>query len=128
VYKGETPFVFETDTYGGLKEASQIHAQAILKGDYVNTTLLPISDSLKLYKTLTKTTKLICATGLEARSPFGKAYLEYNHDTAEIKAGSNIYGFGIAYPSVTIKDSKKYLDVSVLSFQAHIQKCLSTFL
>ena len=128
VYKGESPFVFEADTYGGLKEASEIHAKAILNGDYVNTNLLPIYDSLKLYKTLIKTTKLICATGLEARSPFGKKYLEYNPDTAEINAGSNIYGFGIAYPSVTIKDSKKYLDVSVLSFQAHIQKCLPALL
>jgi hypothetical protein len=128
VYKGETPFVFESDTYGGLKEASKIHAQAILNGEYVNTTLVSLSDTIKIHKTLIKTSKLICATGLETRTPFGKAYLEYNHDTAEIKAGSNIYGFGIAYPSITIKDSKKYLDVSVLSFQAHIQKCLPALL
>ena len=128
VYKGAQPFVFESETHGGLKEASEIHAKAILNGDYVNTTLVPLSDTLKVYKSLIKTTKLICATGFEPRSPFGKAYLDYNHETAEIKAGSNIYGFGIAYPSITTINSIKYPDVSVLSFQAHIQKCLSALL
>jgi hypothetical protein len=124
VYKGKQPFIFESETYGGLKEASEIHAKAILNGIYPNITLIPWSDPLQVYKILSKTTKIICATGLEPKTTFGKEYTEYDPSTAAIKAGSNIYGFGIGYPGITTLDGVKYHDVSVLSFQAQIINCL----
>jgi len=124
VYKGLQPFIFESETYGGLKEASEVHARAILAGKYPNITLIPWSEPLQVYKALTKTTKIICATGFEPKKTFGKQYTEYNTDTAEIKASSNIYGFGIAYPGITTLDGVGYQDVSLLSFQAQIQRCL----
>jgi len=124
IYKGQSPFVFQSETYGGLKEASEGHAKAILNGLYTNTTLIPWSDPLSVYKTLSKSTKIICATGFEPRTTFGKLYTEYDPSTAILKAGSNIYGFGIAYPGITTLDGVIYQDVSVLSFQAQIQRCL----
>jgi hypothetical protein len=124
VYKGQTPFRFESEIYGGLKEASEAHAKAILNGIYPNITLIPWSDPLLVYKTLSKTTKIICATGFETKTPFGKEYKIYDPSTAIIKAGSNIYGFGIAYPGISTHDGIIYQDVSVLSFQEQIQHCL----
>jgi hypothetical protein len=124
VYKGQTPFIFESETYGGLKEGSENIARAILKGEYLNTTLIPWSDPLRVYKTLTKTTKIICATGFEPKSIFGKTYTDYDPLTAQIKNGSNIYGFGIAYPGITNLNGIQYQDVSLISFQEQIQKCL----
>ena len=124
VYKGQGPFIFESERYGGLKEASEVHAKAILNGEYPNITLIPWSDPISVYKILSKTTKIICATGFESKSPFGKEYIEYDPATAEIRAGPNIYGFGIAYPGITTLDGVIYQDVSVLSFQEQIQRCL----
>jgi hypothetical protein len=128
IYKGQVPFVFEKETHGGLKEASEIYARSILNGEYINTNLLSLNDSLAVYKTLLKTTKIICAIGFEIRSSFGKEYTDYNPNTAEINAGKNIYGFGIAYPGISIIDSINYPNVSVLSFQEQIQRCLPTIL
>ena len=124
IYKGSQPFVFETETYGGLKEASEISAKSILNGEYTNIKLISWNDTLSVYKTLIKTTKIICAIGFEPRSSFGKEFTEYNPNTAEINAGKNIYGFGIAYPGITTIDTINYQDVSVLSFQDQIQRCL----
>ena len=124
VYKGSQPFVFESDTYGGLKEDSEVNAKAILNGEYLNTNLVSWSDPLSIYKTLIKATKIICATGFKPRIPFGKEFTNYDPETAEIKIGQNIYGFGIAYPGITTLNGVKYQDVSVLSFQEQIQKCL----
>jgi hypothetical protein len=124
IYKGQVPFVFEKETHGGLKEASEIYARSILNGEYINTNLLSLNDSLAVYKTLLKTTKIICAIGFETRSSFGKEYTDYNPNTAEINAGKNIYGFGIAYPGISTIDSINYPNVSVLSFQEQIQRCL----
>jgi len=122
VYKGEK-FYFETETYGGLKEQSAIIAKSIMNGDYTNTTLISWSDPLIIHKYLKKATKAIFATGFEPRI-LDKKYKEYDPQTGIIQGEINLYGFGMAYPGVTEIDGKKYQDISVLSFQEQIQKCL----
>jgi hypothetical protein len=124
VHKGTLPFLFETEVRGGLKEQSAITAKEILDGKYTNTMLVSWSDPIKIYKTLIKSTKVIIATGFEGKSNFGKEFTVYDPDTALISVGTNIYGFGMAYPGITTIADKKFQDVSVLSFQEQIQRCL----
>lgn len=128
VYKGTLPFLFESETYGGLKEQSALSAKEILDGKYSNTILVSWSDPIAIYRTLIKSTKIIIATGFEGKSTFGKDYTLYNPETAVINIGSNIYGFGMAYPGITKIAERTYQDISVLSFQEQIQRCLPAIL
>jgi hypothetical protein len=122
VYKGEK-FYFEPESYGGLKEQSAIIAKSIMNGDYTKITLIPWSDPLIIYKYLKKATKAIIAAGFEPRI-LDKKFKEYYPQTGIIQGEKNLYGFGMAYPGLTEIDGKKYKDISVLSFQEQIQKCL----
>lgn len=127
IYSGPTPFKFADEgAYDGLKEATAITARKILQGEFPFITLVPWSDPLVVHKALQKATKVIIATGFSAKSSFGAEFLQYNSDTAEIMP--NCYGFGMAYPGITVIAEKKYVDVSVLSFQEQIQRCLSSIL
>ena len=124
VYKGDTPFRFERDkAYDGVKESSEGIADAILRGEHANLTLIPWSQPLELHKALLKATYIIYSIGFEARK-FEGIDGTYDPATSKLSAGPNLYGYGIAYPGVTVVDGKTYADVSVLSFQAQIQRCL----
>lgn len=122
IYNTETPFLFSRDgVYDGIKEGSERIADSILRGDYSNTKLVSYSNSIEIYKALTKTTKVIYCVGF-CPKPIGTIDLQYTPETAKI--GPNMYGYGIAFPGITQKDGKSYSDVSVASFQEQICRTL----
>lgn len=123
VYNHSTPFRFaEEGAYDGLKEESAVIAKQILAGEFTKTTLVSWANPLTLHKHLTLATKCICSVGFQGRTTFGTDFSAYNETTGEIQP--NLYGFGLAYPGVTYLDGKRYVDVSVLSFQEQLTKCL----
>jgi len=129
VYKGSKPFIFARDgEYDGIKEGSEVIADTILKGSYTSLTLIPWSDPLELHKALLKTTKCIVSIGFKPIRIQGITSTTYDSSTAELHAMKNVYGFGIAYPGTTELNGRTYFDVSVLSFQAQIRKCIPAIL
>ena len=125
IYKGTNPFRFERDkAYNGVKEGSEEIADAILRGDHKNLTLVPWSQPLEIHKALSKASHIVYAIGFEPRN-FEGIDSSYDPVTSKLSAGPNLYGYGLAYPGVSIIDGKTYIDVSVLSFQAQIQRCLN---
>jgi hypothetical protein len=129
LYRTPTPFVFARDgAYDGIKEGSEQIADSILAGKLSNVSLVSCSNPFEVYKVLQKATKIISATGFQARCPFGPEFCTYNPATALLSAGPNLAGFGIAYPGKTEIAGKQYVDVSVLSFQEQIQRCLPALL
>lgn len=128
IYKGAEPFVFESNTYGGLKEHSSTIANSILDNKYSYISLIDWNNPFAIHKALLKSTKIVVATGFKPKSIFGKEFLEYDPKTAALKVGPRIYGFGLAYPGCTTIDNKTYQDNSVLSYQSQIQSCLPDIL
>jgi hypothetical protein len=127
-YRGATPFRFARDgAYDGLKECSEQIADAILKGEYTNLTLISLDNFFEAHKALKKATKAIVATGFEVKQIQGLP-AHYDPATAALQDWPSAYGFGIAYPGITTQDGKTYVDVSVLSFQDQIQRCLPEIL
>jgi len=128
IYKTPEPFQFEPDSYSGIKENSAVIAKAILNNEYKHITLIQWNNPLLIHKVLRKSTKAIVSTGFKAKSIFGDAFVSYEPSTGKISAGPNLYGFGLAYPGVTVINNTTYQDNSVLSYQSHIQKCLPNIL
>jgi hypothetical protein len=127
-YRGTKPFRFARDgAYDGLKECSEQIADAVLKGEYTNLSLTSLDNFFEAHKAFKKATKVIVATGFEARQIQGLP-ISYDPATAALHGYSSAYGFGIAYPGITTQDGKTYVDVSVLSFQDQIQRCLPEIL
>jgi hypothetical protein len=124
VYNTPTPFLFERDgEYDGIKEGSAVIADTILTGAYTKLTLIPWKEPLQIYKALQKTTKVIYSVGFKPRQIQGLNN-QYDPESGKLVHHDGIYGFGIAFPGVTIQGDKKYTDVSVLSFQDQIRRCL----
>jgi hypothetical protein len=128
VYNTPTPFLFaRDDEYDGIKEAAADYADSILRGEYTNLTLVSWSDQLQVFKALQKATKVIYSVGFTAKQIPGIP-IAYDPATAKLKDAERMYGFGIAYPGTTIYKDRTYTDVSVLSFQQQIQRCLPKIL
>ena len=64
---------------------------------------------------------MIYATGFTANILDGQP-TAYDSTTATL--GQNLFGYGIAFPGITELNGKKYVDVSVLSFQEQIRRTL----
>jgi len=126
IYKGSEPFVFEPKAYDGLKEHSSTIATEILQEKFSHISLTSWNNPLAIHKALQKTTKVVIATGFKSKTLDTK-FIDYNPETAELQF-SGLYGFGLAYPGVTILNGVTYKDNSVLSYQAQIQKCLPVLL
>ncbi len=128
VYNTAKPFLFARDgEYDGIKEGSAIIADNILSGNYTHLTLIPWTEPLQLYKALQKTTKVIYSVGFKPRKIQGLDN-QYDPESGKLIAHEGVYGFGIAFPGVTVQGDKKYTDVSVLSFQEQIRRCLPKIL
>jgi hypothetical protein len=129
IYQGATPFQFARDgVYGGIKEGSEVTADAILRGEYTNLQLINYNNTIEVYKALKKATYVISAIGFKPRQVPGIP-TNYSPQTAALGDGAqNIFGFGIAYPGVTVLDGQTHTDVSVSSFQEQIQRCLRPIL
>lgn len=128
VYNTPTPFLFARDgEYGGIKEGSAAIADTILAGAYTNLQLIPWTEPLQIFKVLQQTTKVIHAVGFKPRQIQG-LNLQYDAESGKLIHHEGVYGFGIAFPGVTVKDDKTFTDVSVLSFQDQIRRCLPKIL
>lgn len=126
IYNTKTPFIFKRDgAYDGIKEGSEAIADACLRGEFPKCTLVSWSEPLQLFRVLQQCTKVIQCVGLK-RCPIQGIPSSYDEQTAKID--DRLYGFGLAYPGITTIDSKRYADVSVLSFQEQIQRCLPKIL
>lgn len=126
VHKKSLPFTFADEgAYDGLKEDSARIAKEILAGQHTTTILVPWSDPLKLHKVLNTATKYICAVGFNGATEFCPEFSAYDPATGKVSGQTNLYGFGMAYPGTSVVAEKTYVDVSVLSFQEQIQRCLS---
>jgi hypothetical protein len=129
VHKNSVPFTFADEgAYDGLKEDSAKIAKDILAGAYSATTLVPWSEPLQLHKYLKSATKSICATGFQGVTEFYQDFSNYDPATGKVGNQLNLYGFGLAYPGISVIAEKTYVDVSVLSFQEQIQRCLPSIL
>jgi len=127
IYRTQTPFQYARDGfYSGIKQESEIIADNVLKGSYLNVKLISASDIDSVSRALIKTTAFISATGFESRTidiiveGSVKSSLKYSPETALIDECPRCYGFGMAYPSVSIIDDKKYTDISFAAFYSHI--------
>lgn len=128
VYNTPTPFLFaRDDEYDGIKEAAATYADDILAGKYTRTTLVSWNDQLQVFKALQNATKVIYSVGFTAKHIPGIP-TTYDVATAELRGVERMYGFGIAYPGTTVHKERTYTDVSVLSFQQQIQRCLPKIL
>jgi hypothetical protein len=128
IYNTPSPFQYARDGhYDGIKEGSELIADAIQRNEYINLQLVSWSDSLDLHKALKKATKCIYSIGFTA-NPIGTLTTQYDSQTAKVGIQPNCYGYGIAFPGITELEGKKYTDVSVLSFQQQIQRTLPPIL
>lgn len=126
VYKTHTPFLYARDgEYDGIKEESATIADDILANKYPSIKLQKFDDTFSLLNAVRKATKVIYATGFTPRLLDGQP-TTYNPETATL--GLNLFGYGIAFPGITEVNGKKYVDVSVLSFQEQIRRTLPTII
>jgi hypothetical protein len=122
VYNTPQPFMYARDgIYDGIKEDSAIIADAILAGKYHCIKLQKFDETFSLLNAVRKATKVIYATGFTAHVLDGQPTV-YDSTTATL--GHNLFGYGIAFPGSTELNGKKYVDVSVLSFQEQIRRTL----
>jgi hypothetical protein len=124
VYATAKPFLFARDgEYDGIKQDAATIADSVLVGD------LPVD--LIHYS---KQEELLCAAlraswacytvgfALDDKTNTLVGDSKYNPSTAKLREDSEIYGFGIAFPSCTTIDGKVFWDVSIPSFTEHILK------
>ena len=133
IYKTPTPFQYARDGfYSGIKQESEIIADNVLNGFYPNVKLIRSSDIDSVSRALIKTTVFISATGFESRpihiivEGSVKSSLKYSPETALIDECPRCYGFGMAYPSVSVIDGKTHTDISLAAFYSHISSVTSS--
>ena len=131
IYRTQKPFQYARDGfYSGIKQESEIIADNVLKGSYPNVKLIRASDIDSVSRALIKTTGFVSATGFESRQIHiivegsVKSSLKYSPETALIDECPRCYGFGMAYPSVSIINDKMYSDISLAAFYLHISHIL----
>lgn len=133
VHNREKPFLFERDgAYDGIKQESADIADSLLASPN-GVEFVPYNDTPRLFKILKKVNWIVSCTGFQA-SPIQilnaegtvLSWTSYSPETAEV--APNLFGFGLAYPGVTILEGKTYQDVSIPAFINQIQRCLPTIL
>jgi hypothetical protein len=134
IYRSQTPFQYARDGfYSGIKQESETIADNVLKGSYPNVKLIKSSDIDSVSRALIKTTAFISAIGFEPRKidiiveDSVKSSLKYSPETALIDECPRCYGFGMAYPSVTVIGKTIHNDISFTAFHAQISRIFSTF-
>lgn len=126
VHKGTRIAEFADEgAYSGLKEKSAELARTFLTRPPPNLSFVSWNNPLELHKALCLATKAVYAIGFQQRL-LNSEHSAYQEQTAEIQP--NLYGFGLGYPGVTVLEGKRYEDVSVLSFQEQLDKCLPELL
>jgi hypothetical protein len=134
IYRSQTPFQYARDGfYSGIKQESESIADDVLKGSYPNVKLIRTDDIDSVSRALIKTTAFISAIGFEPRKidiiveDSVKSSLKYSPETALLTDCPRCYGFGMAYPSVTIIGKTVRNDISFAAFHSQISRIFSTF-
>jgi hypothetical protein len=129
IYKTPTPFQYARDGFhSGIKQESELIADSI--SSYPNVKLISAYDITSISQTLVKTNVFINATGFEPRTleivveGSLKSSLSYSPETALLDECPQCYGFGMAYPSVSMINDKKNVDISFAAFYSHISHIL----
>jgi hypothetical protein len=122
IYNTDKPFLFARDgEYDGIKQDAALVADDVLVGKMPNVELLSWSSHEEVQDALLRADWVIYSIGFENSTNVlinnGPAQ-KYEPKNAMI--APNIYGFGIAYPSFSEIDGRKFWDVSIPSFTDHI--------
>ena len=119
-YATEKPFYFARDgEYDGIKQDAVPIAENILNNVYPNVTLESVHDMSAIIRASKTADVCIYACGFEPRI-IQPEWKRYDGETGRIEGTTTAWGFGIAYPNRA--HDGVHWDVSVPSFQAHIQK------
>jgi hypothetical protein len=123
-YATEKPFYFARDgEYDGIKQDAVPIAENLINNVYPNVTLESVNDMSAIIRASKTADLCIYACGFEPRI-INPEWKLYDGESGRIEGTTTAWGFGIAYPN-RARDGDKpkiYWDVSVPSFQAHIQK------
>ncbi len=135
VYKSDTPFVYARDGYSeGIKQESAAIADEILSGAWAEhtPTLLNYSNTAEVNKAVAAADWIIPAIGFDAPEinyKEGESQKRLLHDGIMFKNATDIYGFGIAFPSLYEgPDGNKYKDIGFGGFISAIQAALPSIL
>lgn len=119
-YATEKPFYFARDgEYDGIKQDAVVIAENLLNNVYPNVTLESVKDMSAIIRASKTADACIYACGFEPRT-INPEWTVYNGETGRIEGTTTAWGFGIAYPNRA--SDGIHWDVSIPSFQAHIQK------
>jgi hypothetical protein len=136
LYNTGQPFVFDRDgAYDGIKEEAAAIADAILRGDYAQTTLSPVKNTATVIRAALEASWVVYAMGFTTRKQIifrvegrPRDIAAYNGFTGAITDAPRAFGFGVAYPNVattvtavsSIPDDLHW-DVSVAAFLTHMK-------
>lgn len=127
VYATDKPFLFARDgEYDGIKQDAAVIADAVLANEapYDRQVELIYYKNTEAILAAAMRADYACYTvgfSVEPAECFGYE-TGYNPETAKLREGSEIYGFGIAFPNCTRVGEKVFWDVSIPSFTEHILK------
>lgn len=126
VYNGNSPFKFTRDgEYDGLKQESASIADYLLN---CSIAYISSNDEERIKAELETCDWVLYACGFTANEGImvydcngGQIDIRnYDEKTGSICGRMNLFGYGIAYPSSTMVNEKKYFDVSLPAFMNHI--------
>ena len=122
IYNTEKPFLFARDgDYDGIKQDAAQIADDVLAGSLPNVQLVSWNSHEDVQDALLRADWVVYSVGFENSSSViinNESARKYDPKTGLI--APNIYGFGIAYPSFSEIDGRKFWDVSIPSFTEHI--------
>ena len=128
IYRTAKPFVFAEDgAYHGIKRDAADYAHELLAKPNELLTLIPSNDAEATIRAYNKCDTIISAIGFVKNTGTCTFKVDgevvdatkYNPETGVIEAMPSAWGFGLAYPSVTICEGKVYEDAGVASFINH---------
>jgi hypothetical protein len=135
LYNSAQPFVFDRDgAYDGIKEEAATIADAILRGEYTQTTLSPVNNTATVVRAALEASWVIYAMGFAPRKQItitvegrSKDIAAYNGHTGTLTGAPQAFGFGVAYPNAAtdpnVPDGAHW-DVSVAAFLVHMKSAL----
>ncbi len=124
VYATEKPFLYARDgEYDGIKQDAAVIADSILVGTSP-VDLIHYTNQEEVLSAALRASWACYTIGFMlddiTKSIIGNS--KYDPHSARLREDSEIYGFGIAFPSCTTIEGKTFWDVSIPSFTEHILK------
>jgi hypothetical protein len=135
IYKTLKPFQYARDSlHGGIKQESAQIADDIIASKYPDISLVQYNDIGQVLRTIQKADACVCAIGFQPREiPVmvdnnKMSTRKYSPQTSKIDNCPNLYGFGMAFPGVSVLEGKTYEDISLPCFQLQISRCIPEIL